>query len=80
MACGIYRIVNIINRNFYVGSTDDFSRRENRHFLGRKSAYENIKKAQLFNINRTYTEEHKNNISIGKIKTNREKILETVGE
>jgi len=43
-------------------------------FMNRKSSYENIKKAQLFNVGRCYSEEHKHNISVGKMMTNREKI------
>lgn len=38
-------------------------------FLGRKSSYENIRKAQLFNLGRTYSEEHRNAISSGKTKS-----------
>lgn len=47
-------------------------------FRGRQSGYDNIKKAQLFNIGRVYTQEHRNAISIGKINANR-KILENDG-
>ena len=43
-------------------------------FLGRKSAYENIKKAQLFNVGRVYSDEHRKAISIGKMKSQKEKI------
>jgi group I intron endonuclease len=39
-------------------------------FLNRKSSYENIKKAQSFNVGRVYSDEHKRNISLGKIKVN----------
>jgi group I intron endonuclease len=42
-------------------------------FLNRKSSYENIRKAQLFNVGRCYSEEHKHNISVGKIMANKEK-------
>ena len=42
-------------------------------FMRRKSSYENIRKAQLFNVGRCYSEEHKHNISAGKIMANREK-------
>lgn len=43
-------------------------------FIGRKSSRENIKKAQLFNVGRVYSEEHKTAISVGKIISHREKI------
>jgi len=43
-------------------------------FIGRKSSRENIKKAQLFNVGRVYSEEHKAAISVGKIISHREKI------
>ena len=45
-------------------------------FLNRKSSFENIRKAQLFNVGRRYSEEHKHNISVGKIMANKEKIGE----
>lgn len=32
MAQGIYKIINVINNKFYVGSTNDFKRRKTRHF------------------------------------------------
>ena len=32
MACGIYKIINIINNKFYVGSAVDLKRRKTRHF------------------------------------------------
>lgn len=43
-------------------------------FMNRKSSCENIRKAQLFNVGRCYSEEHKHNISVGKIMANRAKI------
>lgn len=32
MAQGIYKIINVVNNKFYVGSTNDFKRRKTRHF------------------------------------------------
>jgi group I intron endonuclease len=32
MSQGIYKIINVINNKFYVGSTNDFKRRKTRHF------------------------------------------------
>ena len=45
-------------------------------FMGRKSAYENIKKAQLFNVGRIYPIEHRQAISIGKTRQH----VENIGE
>jgi len=32
MAQGVYKIINVVNNKFYVGSTNDFKRRKTRHF------------------------------------------------
>lgn len=37
-------------------------------FKNRKSSYENVKKAQLFNVGRKYPKSHRENISNGKLK------------
>jgi group I intron endonuclease len=46
MARGIYKIINIINNKFYVGSAVNFSRRRTRHFSELKTQKHNNQKLQ----------------------------------
>jgi group I intron endonuclease len=46
MAQGIYKIINVVNNKFYVGSAVDFKRRKTRHFSELRNKKHNNKKLQ----------------------------------
>ena len=46
MARGIYKIINVVNNKFYVGSAVDFKRRKTRHFSELRTGKHNNAKLQ----------------------------------
>ena len=46
MKMGIYKIINVVNNKFYVGSAVNFSRRKTRHFSELRNGRHNNKKLQ----------------------------------
>ena len=46
MAMGIYKIINVVNNKFYIGSAVNFSRRKTRHFSELRTGKHNNSKLQ----------------------------------
>ena len=46
MAQGVYKIINVVNNKFYIGSTNDFKRRKTRHFSELRNGRHNNKYLQ----------------------------------